>query len=192
VSIVAILPARGGSQRIPRKNLREFKGWPMMQWPITTAWASGLFDEVIVSTDDDDIAGVAYSLHCSVVRRQKDDGSKGTQEIAAEILRMRYCDMACVIYPCSPMLKAKDLQQAYAVLREQRHFAFAMSVLTDPLADAGMFYFGHKWAFVNGAPLIYQHTAMIPIPTTRGIDINTMDDLERAEQMFDNLSEGLK
>jgi pseudaminic acid cytidylyltransferase len=185
--IVAIIPARGGSKRIPRKNIRDFKGWPMMQWPIQIAWSSVLFDEIIVSTDDDDVARLADALHCTVVRRSEDDGTKGTQEIAAEVLRMRTCDMACVIYPCSPMLTARDLQEAYAALREQPSLAFSMSVLADPLADAGMFYFGHRWAFVNGAPLIYPHTAMIPIPSTRGIDINTQEDWDRAETMFDNL-----
>lgn len=185
MSIVAIIPARGGSKRIPRKNIRDFKGQPMMAWPIATAWASLLFDEIIVSTDDDEIAALARRLHCSVFMRPTDDGTRGTQVLAADVLKTRNCDKACVIYPCAPMLRAEDLQQGYAAITD-RDCAFAMSVL-DPLADAGMFYFGHKWAFVNGAPLIYWHTAMVPIPPERGIDINTEDDWGRAERMFDNL-----
>ncbi len=186
MSVVAVVPARGGSVRIPRKNCRDFKGQPMMAWPITTAWASMLFDEIVVSTDDEEIAALARKLNCSVFMRPTDDGTKGTQEIAADVLKKRNCDKACVIYPCSPMLRTEDLQTGYVLLADRAN-AFSMSVLTDPLADAGMFYFGHKWAFVNQAPLIYWHTAMVPIPPERGIDINTEDDWKRAERMFDNL-----
>jgi len=56
---VAVIPARGGSKRIPRKNIRDFCGKPMIAWPIETARSSGLFDRIIVSTDDAEIAAVA-------------------------------------------------------------------------------------------------------------------------------------
>ena len=56
---IAIIPARGGSKRIPRKNIKEFCGKPMIAWSIKAAKASGLFDHSIVSTDDLEIAGVA-------------------------------------------------------------------------------------------------------------------------------------
>lgn len=189
MSIVAIIPARGGSARIPRKNIRDFKGQPMMRWPITIARDSMLFDDVVVSTDDDEIADYAYTvLRCSVHRRPKDDGSKGTQEVARDVLWNTHCDMACVIYPCSPMLRMSDLRNAYAQLHDRQELLFAMSVLIEPvLADAGMFYFGRRSAFVNRAPLLHWHTAMIPIHPSRGIDINTEADWARAERMFDAL-----
>ena len=56
---VAILPARGGSKRIPRKNVREFGGRPMLAWPVAAALESGLFERVLVSTDDPEIAEIA-------------------------------------------------------------------------------------------------------------------------------------
>lgn len=56
---LCIIPARGGSKRIPRKNIRDFCGKPMMAWSIAAAQASALFDHIIVSTDDDEIAAVA-------------------------------------------------------------------------------------------------------------------------------------
>lgn len=58
---IAIIPARGGSKRIPRKNIREFCGKPMIAWSIRTALSSGCFDKVIVSTEDAEIAEVALS-----------------------------------------------------------------------------------------------------------------------------------
>ena len=59
---IAIIPARGGSKRIPRKNIKEFAGQPMISWSIQVANNSKLFDKIIVSTDDEEIANIAKSL----------------------------------------------------------------------------------------------------------------------------------
>ncbi len=69
---IAIIPARGGSKRIPKKNIREFRGKPMIAWSIEAALESGCFDEVIVSTDDEAIASVAKSHGASVPFEQND------------------------------------------------------------------------------------------------------------------------
>ena len=63
---VAVIPARGGSKRIPRKNIRPFAGKPIIAWPIKAALSSGLFDQVVVSTDDAEIAEVARDAGASV------------------------------------------------------------------------------------------------------------------------------
>jgi len=63
---LAVIPARGGSKRIPRKNIKLFCGKPMIAWSIETAWRSGCFEEVIVSTDDFEIAEVAIAAGASV------------------------------------------------------------------------------------------------------------------------------
>ena len=63
---VAVIPARGGSKRIPRKNIRSFCGKPMISWPITAALASECFDRVIVSTDDEEIAATARKFGAEV------------------------------------------------------------------------------------------------------------------------------
>lgn len=67
---VAIIPARGGSKRIPRKNVRDFCGKPMIAWPINVARQSGLFDRIVVSTDDDEIAEIAKSYGAEVPFRR--------------------------------------------------------------------------------------------------------------------------
>lgn len=99
----AIFPARGGSRRIPRKNILDFKGKPMLQWPVEAAMASRLFDQTIVSTDDDEIAELGKQLGCLVHRRKPDDGQMGTQELAARVIEKfgtlyGEVDQACVIY----------------------------------------------------------------------------------------------
>lgn len=184
---VAILPARGGSVRVPRKNIRAFHGRPMISYPIDAARRSELFDAIVVSTDDEEIADVAQGLGAQVHWRQHCDGTMGTQEIAAKVLReVEWFDAACVIYPCSPLLLPSDLTLGWSMLTEQ-HARYVMTVQTDPLADAGCFYWGWRGAFIAGLPLIDIRTAMLPLPRDRCIDINTLDDMERAAKMYSAL-----
>lgn len=186
---VAILPARGGSQRIPRKNVRPFAGKPMLQWPIEAAREAALFDQIIVSTDDDEIAALSDSLGCTVCRRNPDDGMRGTQEIAARVLaafaRLHGdIDEACVIYPCSPMLLSRDLVLARQQLTPR--VQWVVSWLEHEDVDAGCFYWGRAWSFLQRNPLT-ERPAHYPADPTRFIDINTPEDWSKAESMFNAL-----
>ena len=83
---VAVIPARGGSKRIPRKNIKEFCGKPMIAWPIEVAKESGLFEQIIISTDDEEIAEVAKSYGAEVpfIRpNELSDDYTGTTEVIA-------------------------------------------------------------------------------------------------------------
>lgn len=158
----------------------------MIAYPIQAATISELFDAILVTTDDAEIEDVALKFGAMVVRREQDDGAKGTQEVARDVLmQFHQATEACVIYPCTPMLVPSDLVRGHAVLQRQGAL-FAMSVHYDPLADAGCFYWGKADAFRVRAPLIDSHTAMVPMPAARSIDINTQEDWARAESMFDN------
>ncbi len=180
---VAIIPARSGSVRIAKKNIRDFRGKPIIAYSIQTAQDSGLFSLVIVSTDDDEIAGIALRLGAAVLWRDKDDGSKGTQEVAGDILRsMPGITDACVIYATAPLLLVDDLKAGKAALTGGKRFAF--SVGTTPLCDAGAFYWGAADAFGSEA-LLGVNTALVPLPPERVCDINTEEDFKRAEQLYD-------
>ena len=181
---VAIIPARGGSVRLPRKNILPFHGQPIIAYSIKLARKSRFFDNVIVTTDDDEIQQVALRYGASVVRREKDDGSKGTQEVAADVLRATpTTDRACVIYPCAPLLVVEDLR--IGLMRMAAYQAdFAFSVGTQPLRDAGAFYWGEADAFMQRRPLYSTETVMVPIPEDRVCDINTAEDFAEAEQKY--------
>lgn len=182
---VAIIPARGGSVRIQRKNVRDFMGKPMMQWPIEAAKASGLFDRIIVSTDDHEIAGFAWFMDCVLHKRKPDDGSTGTQELAARVLEAwPDVDEACVIYPCSPMLRPSHLRAGHSLWR-RGGMPFARTVMRDG-SDAGCFYWGTGEAFVSRLPL-EGNTNDITMEEHRFIDINTPEDWAKAESMFNAL-----
>lgn len=183
----AIFPARGGSVRIPRKNVRPFAGKPMLQWPIEAARASGLFSHMVVSTDDLEIAELARRLDCDVHMRAPDDGTTGTQEIAGRVLDwMGAVGDACVIYPCSPMLQAADLQRLVDTHAETRRTSPFLASILDTNADAGCFYLGPAEAFRRRAPL-EPNAQWMRVDSARFIDINTPEDWARAESMFNAL-----
>ena len=121
---VAIIPARGGSKRIHRKNIKDFCGKPMIAWPIEAAKVSGLFDHIIVSTDDAEIAGVAKAWGAEVpfVRPPKlSDDQASTDSVvlhAAQECQRIYGSLkqGCCIYPTSPFLQAGDLKKGLDML----------------------------------------------------------------------------
>jgi pseudaminic acid cytidylyltransferase len=124
---VAIIPARGGSKRIPRKNIKEFNGKPIIAWSILAAQESGLFDHVVVSTDDSEIKIVAekYGATVPFIRPSdiSDDNTPTVPVIAHAIKEInnfyqQRVEYACCIYPCSPLVLSSDLIKAYSILEE--------------------------------------------------------------------------
>ena len=188
---VAIIPARGGSKRVPRKNIRPFHGKPIIAYSIEVALASTLFDHVFVSTDSEEVGVIAAQYGASVWERDPmlADDVTGTQEVAAEVLRGLNDEEACVIYATAPLLSVQDLVAGHSALC-WLDTQFAFSIGTTPvLHDAGQFYWGRAAAFAH-IPLWDRWSRMIPIAPERDCDINTEADWLRAEQMFINLRSG--
>ena len=123
---IAIIPARGGSKRIPRKNIKEFAGKPMIAHAIVAAISSGLFAHVVVSTDDAEIAQVALAAGAEVpfVRPPElaDDLTPTVPVVAHAIKTCQGLgwefDYTCCIYPGVPFIKVDDLQSAFDLLRQ--------------------------------------------------------------------------
>ena len=120
---VAIITARGGSKRIPKKNIKEFCGKPILSYSIAAALGSGLFDEVMVSTDSEEIAEIAETCGAAVPFRRSDAASDDyatTADVLQEVLESyaaagRQFDVMCCIYPTAPFLTAQKLRAAYDV-----------------------------------------------------------------------------
>ena len=126
MSTVAIITARGQSKRIPRKNIKPFLGKPIIAYSIEAALASGVFDEVMVSTDDKEIAEIAKSYGASVpfFRSEKtSDDYATTADVLEEVIE-KYKEMGknfeylCCIYPTAPFLTAENLRTAMNTLTE--------------------------------------------------------------------------
>ena len=112
---LAMITARGGSKRIPRKNIKEFNGKPIIAYSIEAALASGVFDEVMVSTDDEEIAEIAkkYGAKVPFFRSEKTPNEFATTvDVIEEVLntyreRGEEFDIFCCIYPTAPFITAK-------------------------------------------------------------------------------------
>jgi len=197
--MIAVIPARGGSTRIPRKNIKLFHGKPIIQYSIETANRSGLFDKIYVSTEDTEIATIAKLHGAEVIDRPASlsVNDVGTQEVMRHACmakigeEYRSLDIACCIYSTSPLMACEDLIRAHKILLDNRAIKYAFSVGTNPLHDAGQFYFGRISAFINNEPLIAEHSMMIPISKDRVCDINTPSDWAKAEGMYGKLNRGI-
>lgn len=130
---IAIIPARGGSKRIPKKNLKPFLSTPMLHWPIVAAQASGLFNRIVVSTDDDDIANAALAAGAEALARPANlsDDRIGVVPVVRHALETagQEAESACLIYATAPFLRAVDLQRGFDALHNA---SFSLSVTTFP------------------------------------------------------------
>jgi CMP-N-acetylneuraminic acid synthetase len=174
---VAIIPARGGSRRIPRKNIRPFHGKPIIAYSIEAAKQSGLFQAVYVSTEDSEVANVALDYGAIVVRRpwRLAIDEVGTQEVMRDVLNGMSYDEACCIYATVPMLTPAHIGSVYTLMTETG---------TDYAYIEGWLYWGKASSFCSGVPLEGNSAWMHP---DGWIDINTEEDWKRAEEMYEAL-----
>ena len=142
---LAIIPARGGSKRIPRKNVKLFCGKPMIAWSIDAAHASGLFDHIVVSTDDMEISEVtkAYGAEVPFMRPAAlSDDHTGTSPVVAHAIEWYRAqgsmpDPVCCIYATAPFVSTADLQRGLQLLTDSgSDFAFSVTRYTFPIQRA--------------------------------------------------------
>lgn len=125
---LAIIPARGGSKRIPRKNIKDFLGKPIISYSIEAAISSGLFDEVMVSTDDDEIKEISIRHGAKVpfLRSAKNSTDFATtlnviEEVVTEYNnRGRTFGIGCCLYPTAPFITLQKLNEAHELLISNR------------------------------------------------------------------------
>lgn len=220
---IAIIPARGGSKRIPLKNIKIFAGKPMIAYAIAAAKESGLFEHVVVSTDDKEIAKVArdFGAETPFVRPPElaNDYTATVPVIAHGIEVCRTLnwmfDQVCCIYPGVPFIQIDDLKGALARLtRSESDFCFPVTEFPSAIQralkllsngklqpyypefeqtrtqdlepayhDAGQFYWGKAEAWLKN-PKIHSSGLGYVIPNWRVLDIDTPDDWDRAELIY--------
>jgi CMP-N-acetylneuraminic acid synthetase len=189
---VAIIPARGGSRRIPRKNIREFHGKPMLAYAIEAARAVRDFERIVVSTEDAEIASVAEAYGAEVLQRPPELAEIGapdcgTHEVtrhALVALNVPADSLAVCIYPCVPLLLASDIA---FVMQMAWHCVWPQF-----FCIPGQVYGGRAKAFIDRIP-VEPHdaaagTGMGVLGSEFGdkhyVDINTEEDFRRAEEMY--------
>lgn len=136
---LAVIPARGGSKRIPRKNIKSFNGKPMIAWSIQAAKASGLFDHIIVSTDDIEISEISKTWGAEVPfmrPAELSDDYTGTTEVITHATQWAIdqkfdLDAVCCIYATAPFIQIPDLVRGLEIL-ESGNWAYTFSATDFP------------------------------------------------------------
>lgn len=142
VDAVAIIPARGGSKRIPRKNIRDFNGKPALAWPIGVAQSSGLFSRVIVSTDDSEIAECAIKYHAEVPffrEASLSDDTTGTTEVIRDAvgrLDLAPETLVCCIYATALFIRSADLMAGHNFIQNGAIWAMTIAEYPTPIGRA--------------------------------------------------------
>jgi pseudaminic acid cytidylyltransferase len=142
---LAVIPARGGSKRIPRKNIKLFCGKPIIEWSIEAAQQSGCFDQVVVSTDDAEIAEVARQCGAQVpFMRPADlsDDQTGTTPVVAHAIgwfsaQGKQPEQVCCLYATAPFVSPDDLRRGLDVLTKTgSDYAFSVASFAFPIQRA--------------------------------------------------------
>lgn len=141
---ICIIPARGGSKRIPRKNIKDFLGKPIIAYSIEAALQSGLFDEVMVSTDDIEIATIAKQYGAKVPFMRSANTSNDyatTKEVLVEVLNQyqkigQRFEIVCCLYATAPFVTPENLQECCSQIGENYDAAFTMVRYSYPVQRA--------------------------------------------------------
>jgi pseudaminic acid cytidylyltransferase len=142
---IAVIPARGGSKRIPRKNIRMFCGKPIIAYSISAAQQTGLFDQVVVSTDDEEIASVAREFGATtpfIRPKEIADDFTGTNAVVKHAVawfnaQSNDVTHACCLYATAPLVQANFITQGYEALsRSDAAFAFSVTSYAFPIQRA--------------------------------------------------------
>jgi len=142
---LCVIPARGGSKRIPRKNIRTFAGKPMIAYAIEVAQKSGLFSRIVVSTDDEEVAKISLKIGAEVPFRRptelSDDHTPTVPVIAHAIRAIEpngsNLGYVCCIYPCVPFMEETDLKKALSLLESgNAEYSFPVAEYPSPVQRA--------------------------------------------------------
>ncbi len=137
--VLAIIPARAQSKRIKNKNIKNFLGYPIIKYSIEAAIASNCFDEIMVSTEDANIAAIAmqYKAKVPFFRSKKNaDDFATTASVIEEVLlkynkRKKFFDYICCIYPAAPFVTSEILQKTYEILVQQKNNGLVPVICND-------------------------------------------------------------
>lgn len=142
---LAVIPARGGSKRIPRKNIKLFSGKPMIEWSIKAARDASIFDRIVVSTDSAEIASVARDCGADVPFTRPEelsDDHTGTIPVVAHAINWHQAhghdpSQVCCIYATAPFIRSEDIQLgAETLIQSKADFAFSVTSFAFPIQRA--------------------------------------------------------
>lgn len=185
-SVIAVIPARGGSVRIPRKNLRDIAGKPMIQWTIDAAKQSNFIDTIAVSTDDKAIIAHCAGQGLQIVERPMHlatDRASIYDAIFHAIDQFQPHDYTMLLQVTSPCRIADDIDECME-LCDYEHAPSCITIdKTRPVANGAVYVAWTSWLrefenFDGGRTAVYE------MPVDRSVDVDTIDDFNRAERLL--------
>lgn len=192
MNTLAVIPARGRSERIPRKNMRDLGGRPLVQWTIEAALQAEGIDTVVVSTEDVEIATLAAKLGALVAPQPLDSALSGTRSLPVVISALDYMrDVfgyephdVCLLHPTSPFRTYFDIDRAVRLAKRWHRAGTPATVLSFSNEEMdGALYLTSVTRLRACRSFIAEPIVPLFINAPRGCaDINTWDDLESARQ----------
>ncbi|MEI6051941.1 MAG: pseudaminic acid cytidylyltransferase [Opitutaceae bacterium] len=218
-----IIPARGGSKRIPGKNIKPFAGRPAIHYPIEAALASGVVDQIIVSTDSKEIAECVKGIERVRIHFRPanlaDDITPTVPVISEAILANNLDPLSpvCCVYPVNPFIVPSDIENGLELLKSNSDISYVNTICTysypiqravrkntnnhiemfnpelaltrsqdleEAFHDAGQWYWGKANTWINGERLLFNSIGF-PIPRWRCQDIDTLEDWETSEILYE-------
>ena len=228
-STLVVIPARGGSKRIPNKNIKLILGQPMIFWPLSVLSKLFIAENVIVSTDSDEIKAKVETKGLKVPFRRPErlsDDFTGTAEVVQHALcwyetNVRKVEYVLTVYPTAVLLTEKDIctametlcndekcdsimsatnfpfpiqravlenEKGYAEMFDPNNYLLRSQDLIEARHDAGQFYWGLADAWLENKTIISDDASPILIPRNRAMDIDTIEDWQIAEKMFEAIN----
>jgi len=217
---ICVIPARGGSRRIPNKNIRKFYGKPVILYSIEAAQNTGLFERIVVSTDSDEIGSIAAKAGAVYFKRKPELcwDTAPMVEVVLNVLESHglaaiHYDFICMVYACSPLIRAETISEAFRKMRDGYSAAFPVypdkpierTLLIrdgrvfsrfpeydfEPSNDwpecyqhAGQFFWAHVPALMIERTWMMHNAAPLVLKAEEAVDIDTLADWERAEKMY--------
>lgn len=190
MSVIAIIPARGGSKRLKRKNIYPIFGKPMLGWSIEACQRSQFIDDVLVSTEDDEIAAVAKEFGAEVIKRPSDLAGDLMPKMEVirhadqwlQATRQKSSDILVSVQANSPELKTQDIDKGIQLLQDNALFE-VISVSNDMIQNA-------SFRVIRQTSLYNTFlSAHIGVVLNECTDVHTIDDVKAIEQRFDSVAE---
>ena len=187
--VLAVIPARAGSRRLPGKNTRLLGGKPLIQWTIEAAFACGLIDSIGVTTDDPAVVAIAEPLHVDIINRPPEmatDDAPTAPALCHALIRMEWMhgqqfDFVVLLQPTSPFRRPEHITLALAILNQE---AVDSVVTVGPDQRPNGAVYASKRAVVMGGAVLGQVRDKLTMTAEESVDIDTAEDFAIAEALI--------
>ncbi len=184
--ITAVILARKGSKRLPGKNKRTLMGRPLVAWAIVEAQKSAYIDEILLSSDDEDVLQIGHDYGVELVQRPPRLATDEATSYDAIMHATSHCDdddLVVLLQPTSPLRVAADIDHCVKTCIEMRLDAAATATQGEAVPNGAVYVANSLWVN-DGGNWDDEGVKLVPMPYSRSIDIDTLEDFQEAERLM--------